>query len=232
MQEELIGYYYLKLVQFLVFDFEENKKVREGVYDEILKEQNFLISLEGFIMTMCNNNYLEEMYKDNVRDILIRLGNIDLVKLLYNSKINNIKIKLNSSDDSNALYYYAYETTKRIPNIPIKMISSQEKIRDLFINNISTSISNDYTVLVTLIGSMSDEDFENIFIPAYALRLEFFYSIRAILDEQKDIIFCEKSIERIKIILEYNKKNIKMVNMDSHSKKILKYETEYFKKYV
>ena len=214
-------YIMLKEVQFLIFNEENNKSVRNGGWENVIKHPMFFQKLKEHVKYLTDNNYLEDIYKDNILNIL------DKLRTEYPNDVNEMIKQINSSNGEKCFEFYSYELSKRVPvTLMGKVINiSEDSLRFSAIN----SICNDF-IIISSIFNLDDETFKKEFIPIYSLDISYFYSLRVMANENDDIFLLKTMSNKLKLMLEYNKKYINKARIKSSLKRQIKSEIKVFEK--
>ena len=222
-----------KLVQYLIFDDEANLEISSGKWDSSLSSTTFLEKLKLYVKYMASNNYLDIRLKYNIFNILNR------IRECCNDKVNDVNemiLQINKATDEDELDLYIYEKSKRMSTKNLKKLnkyySSIPKEREKFKKEVSDLISYDYLILNSLLGQISEEDYDNVSLPNLGLSIEYFYSLRSLINDEPNLILSEKVIERIKKVLSYNKKNINSSEITYLDRLEIKSETKVFERYL
>lgn len=99
---ELLHYFYTKLIQYIVFENEALKDVSKGNFDSWLSQEDFFTVLKDYCDYMADNNYLEKPYKENLLDL------INYVRFLQHKMQASAEMiaKVNSCTGTNCTEFY------------------------------------------------------------------------------------------------------------------------------
>ena len=215
-EEQQDLYYLQKYVISIIFDTKYNSyKNTNYIYDiEIL---NYL---KGIVKTYVELGCFNSRIKTNIYKILVNGRKI--MDENYEQRIqiiNEIIGILNSQKEDNSIIYYRDELYDRRKNIKeLKYLTEKDIVK--MSSNIEKSIYNDFLVLNSHSKSISDEDFDNVYLP-YFINNNFYYeSMNIILDECPSFFKDEVFIKRVNKVIS-NIKNIDQ-NFRKTNKKVKK----------
>lgn len=202
-------YFLAKL--FVYYIFSNDIKSNLELIDEncCITDDALLIYLECLIDKNIEFEFLDDFVKNNIREILLFLRYQDAYKKRndYNAiveKINNMLIKLNTSNDTNAMDFY-YDEVLKCNELPH---SFEKRIRrgqiELVPEEIREGLTMDFLMLLYL--NMSEQDYNECFDGninnEYVIA-----SLRRMIDENPnmflDQVVYERTIEIIQTNLSY-----------------------------
>lgn len=208
MNDELIEYFNVKFILCFLYNDEMYQKVLDGNYDQQILNYGFLYFYKNMIENIISLKMLDDLIKDRVykvlhyiKDNLIACDTIEN-KNIYINLINELIVKLNTSESVNCNNFYINEITKRFGD---RIIFTEPKFEKLK-NKIIDSLCYDYLFLFYHITQLDDETFEQL-SKEMVMDEYYFASLNAILSEFPELFEIETFKKRVKRIIELNKRS-------------------------
>lgn len=210
-------YYLLKMKLFILVTKNHTKLLES---DESLGSWEFIANLYPFIESFVSKNVLSNEMRDNVLNYLnvVRFMDEDktlsiseyIEKIMKIDLINKMIVMINGQEKDNSMRYYRYEmynrTNDKIYLNPIIMSDEDilEEKEELF-----DSIAFDHFVLCTHDEGITDEEFDNNYLPKLLDEKMYYEVLNAIYHEYPEKflndVFYQRCLQVLNTNLENNK---------------------------
>lgn len=192
--EETNQYYCLKYILALIFDTKE-KTYKDS---DLIRRVDVIECLKDLVEIYVENNFFSREINDQDSCVRIKLVN-DIIRIL------------NLQKEAHSLYFYAVQLSVRKNDKGYLNKYDNYTIKKE-IDSVNDSIVEDFIVLSMLNSSVTDDETFKMNIEDFLADDSFYDNINILLSEWpslfKDKTFCE----RIKYVLDYNKKESKEYN--------------------
>ncbi len=222
MPNDYNNYFYDKFIQGILYNDLVYEDVRKGKYDFYIFNTDFILEFINLIEYYIEVKILNQYMIDKIYTIISYIKNKatyedENTKNYYNNIFNELILKLNIAKNTNEFLLYDNELKKRFNSLEglFKFKRSNNELNRF----IRESISFDFMFLIYHTDAIGEEDFGKEINEL--IHNEFYFaSLNAILNEMPEIIQNKVFKNRVKKVIELNKKNKKMLSEKSVPNKV------------
>ena len=224
------SYYSFKLCEMLLAE----SNLKDWVYNNpVINTSHFLVLFSEFINTMIKNDFISPIMKNNALTYLnlVRFNNDkeidkidDVPKKIRIILTNDMIRKINIQKGENYLIYYRQEMYKRTCDKDYLTTPFDDFIIQ-YESILLNSIQFDQYVLLSHSDSISEEDFENDFLPELSSDLRYFNTINCILEEYPhqflNQLFLKRYLKTIDSFLKFQDNNLNNSSIIDFNNKVI-----------